>query len=94
MPFARHLFPSHTMGPHCVALQGNITAWKLKVGDEVAPGTVIAEVETDKATLDWEAQVWTCGVWSRCCFEGRREATNVGEGDGKERQRRCVGRRW
>ena len=36
--------------------QGNIVAWKKKEGDEVQPGDVFAEVETDKATIDWECQ--------------------------------------
>jgi len=35
---------------------GNIAAWKKKAGDAVAPGDVIADVETDKATMEWEAQ--------------------------------------
>ena len=35
---------------------GNILAWKKKVGDTVAPGDVWAEVETDKASMDWESQ--------------------------------------
>ena len=35
---------------------GNILVWKKAAGDEVAPGDVIAEVETDKATIEWEAQ--------------------------------------
>ena len=37
--------------------QGNLTSWKVKEGDQVEPGTVLAEVETDKATLEWENQV-------------------------------------
>ena len=37
-------------------LQGNITTWKVAEGGEIAAGDVIAEVETDKATMDWEAQ--------------------------------------
>jgi pyruvate/2-oxoglutarate dehydrogenase complex dihydrolipoamide acyltransferase (E2) component len=37
--------------------QGNIAAWKVKEGQEVAAGDVLAEVETDKATMDWENQV-------------------------------------
>ena len=40
----------------CCFHQGNITKWKKKVGDQVSPGQVLAEVETDKATIDWEAQ--------------------------------------
>jgi len=36
--------------------QGNIAAWHKKEGDSIAPGDVIAEVETDKATMEWEAQ--------------------------------------
>lgn len=31
--------------------QGNLVAWHVKVGQEVAPGDVLADVETDKATL-------------------------------------------
>jgi pyruvate/2-oxoglutarate dehydrogenase complex dihydrolipoamide acyltransferase (E2) component len=36
--------------------QGNLTKWYVKVGDEVQPGTVIADVETDKATMAFENQ--------------------------------------
>lgn len=36
--------------------QGNIAAWKKKEGEQVSPGDSIAEIETDKATMDWEAQ--------------------------------------
>lgn len=36
--------------------QGNIVAWKKKEGDQVAPGDILCEVETDKATIEWEAQ--------------------------------------
>jgi pyruvate dehydrogenase E2 component (dihydrolipoamide acetyltransferase) len=39
------------------ASQGNIASWKKGEGDEIAAGDVLAEVETDKATMDWEAQV-------------------------------------
>lgn len=31
-------------------------SWQVKEGDEVAPGTVLAEIETDKATLAFENQ--------------------------------------
>jgi pyruvate dehydrogenase E2 component (dihydrolipoamide acetyltransferase) len=35
--------------------EGNIKAWNKKVGDTVKPGDILAEVETDKATMDLEA---------------------------------------
>ncbi|KAI3429594.1 hypothetical protein D9Q98_005680 [Chlorella vulgaris] len=35
---------------------GNLVAWHVKEGQLVAPGDVIADVETDKATLSWENQ--------------------------------------
>lgn len=37
-------------------VQGNIAAWRKSEGDSVAPGDILAEVETDKATVEWEAQ--------------------------------------
>lgn len=35
--------------------EGNIVAWLKKVGDTIEPGDVLAEVETDKATMELEA---------------------------------------
>jgi hypothetical protein len=35
---------------------GNLTKWYVKVGDEVGPGTVLADVETDKAVMAFENQ--------------------------------------
>jgi pyruvate dehydrogenase E2 component (dihydrolipoamide acetyltransferase) len=35
---------------------GNIGAWKKKIGDTVSPGDVLCEIETDKATIDFECQ--------------------------------------
>jgi pyruvate dehydrogenase E2 component (dihydrolipoamide acetyltransferase) len=34
---------------------GKIGAWVRKVGDQVARGDVIAEIETEKATVDMES---------------------------------------
>lgn len=44
---------------NCVnfCLQGNISEWKVDEGQEVAAGDLLAEIETDKATMDWESQV-------------------------------------
>ena len=36
--------------------QGNLIKWYKKEGDEVAPGDVLADVETDKATMAFENQ--------------------------------------
>jgi len=52
--------PSHTeltmpaLSP--TMTQGNIATFKVKVGDKVAPGDLICEIETDKATIGWESQ--------------------------------------
>ena len=35
--------------------EGNIVGWIAKVGDKVAPGDVLAEVETDEATMELES---------------------------------------
>ena len=35
--------------------EGNLAKWLVKEGDKVAPGDVIAEIETDKATMEFEA---------------------------------------
>ncbi|MBI6010435.1 biotin/lipoyl-containing protein, partial [Clostridium perfringens] len=36
--------------------EGGIVSWKLKDGEEFAAGDVLLEVETDKSTIDVEAQ--------------------------------------
>jgi pyruvate dehydrogenase E2 component (dihydrolipoamide acetyltransferase) len=35
---------------------GNIGTWQKKVGDAVAAGDVLVEIETDKAQMDFECQ--------------------------------------
>ena len=35
---------------------GNLATWKKQIGDAIRPGDIIAEIETDKATMDFEAQ--------------------------------------
>ncbi|CAX40700.1 dihydrolipoamide acetyltransferase component of pyruvate dehydrogenase complex, putative [Candida dubliniensis CD36] len=53
-------FPPHTvinmpaLSP--TMTQGNIQSWAKKVGDELTPGEAIAEIETDKASMDFEFQ--------------------------------------
>jgi pyruvate dehydrogenase E2 component (dihydrolipoamide acetyltransferase) len=53
-------FPSHTvitmpaLSPTMTA--GNIGNWQKNVGDTIAPGDVLVEIETDKAQMDFEFQ--------------------------------------
>src|SRR5205809_4231996 len=35
--------------------EGTLVAWKKKKGDHVSAGQVLAEIENDKATMEWEA---------------------------------------
>ena len=35
--------------------EGTLTKWLIKIGDQVKAGDVIAEIETDKATMEVEA---------------------------------------
>jgi pyruvate dehydrogenase E2 component (dihydrolipoamide acetyltransferase) len=35
--------------------EGTLVAWKKKKGDKVSAGEVLAEIETDKATMEWES---------------------------------------
>ena len=35
--------------------EGNLTKWLVKLGQEVKPGDILAEIETDKATMEIEA---------------------------------------
>ena len=35
--------------------EGKIVAWNKKVGDKIKPGDVLADVETDKATMELES---------------------------------------
>jgi len=35
--------------------EGTLVTWRKKKGDKVSAGDVIAEIETDKATMEWES---------------------------------------
>ena len=35
--------------------EGNLAKWLVKEGDQIGPGDIIAEIETDKATMEFEA---------------------------------------
>jgi len=50
--------------------EGTVSAWLKKVGDVVAEGDILAEIETDKATMEFE-----------CFYEGTILHIGVQEGD-------------
>lgn len=52
--FALSKFTMPAMSP--TMTEGGIATWKKKEGDSFAPGDVLLEIETDKATMDVEAQ--------------------------------------
>ena len=35
---------------------GNLATWKKSVGEAIQVGDILAEIETDKATMDFESQ--------------------------------------
>ena len=47
------LLPLPSLSP--TMQSGNIATWKLKAGDSFSAGDVLAEIETDKATVDYES---------------------------------------
>jgi pyruvate dehydrogenase E2 component (dihydrolipoamide acetyltransferase) len=67
--------------------EGTLVSWKKKVGDQVTAGEVLAEIETDKATMEWEAT--DDGVLKEIYVQ-EGEKVNVGErialigGEGEE----------
>lgn len=44
---------------------GTIASWNVKEGDEVNAGDVFCEIETDKATVDFECQN-DCKIFDGC----------------------------
>jgi len=55
--------------------EGNLVKWLVKEGDSVAPGDVIAEIETDKATMEVEAV--DEGVIAKILVAGGTEGVKV-----------------
>ena len=56
--------------------EGTLVSWKKKVGDEVTAGEVLAEIETDKATMEWEST--EDGVLKEIKFETGATVTSFG----------------
>ena len=63
--------------------RGNLAAWKVREGDEIKAGMVLAEVETDKASMAWECQEE--GFIARLLVkDGARDmAVGAGQGGGR-----------
>ncbi|EEH42393.2 pyruvate dehydrogenase complex dihydrolipoamide acetyltransferase [Paracoccidioides brasiliensis Pb18] len=78
--YASKSYPPHTiismpaLSPTMTA--GNIGAWQKKVGDALAPGDVLVEIETDKAQMDFEFQEG--GVLARILREAGEKDVTVG----------------
>lgn len=56
--------------------EGNIASWKLKEGDSFSTGDVLLEIETDKASMDVEAQ--EDGVLAKIFAEDGSKGVKVG----------------
>ncbi|KAJ3223671.1 diacylglycerol O-acyltransferase 1 [Clydaea vesicula] len=60
LTFCDHDFPTHSvltmpaLSP--TMTQGALGTWHKKIGDEIVPGDVLVEIETDKAQMDFECQ--------------------------------------
>src|SRR6266404_5646730 len=82
--------------------EGTLVGWKKKKGDHVSTGEVLAEIETDKATMEWESpedgtltEIYVeeggkVNVGDRIAFIGREgeEAPKEADKDEKEKRKR------
>jgi pyruvate/2-oxoglutarate dehydrogenase complex dihydrolipoamide acyltransferase (E2) component len=55
--------------------EGAVSRWLVKPGDRVSPGDVLAEIETDKATIEFVAE--QAGVITRLLVEEGAEGVKV-----------------
>lgn len=55
--------------------EGNLTKWLKKEGDKIKPGEVIAEIETDKATMEVEAV--DAGIIGKILVQAGSESVKV-----------------
>eukprot|EP00834_Sanchytrium_tribonematis_P000845 NODE_17_length_48642_cov_1.199349.p9 type:complete len:421 gc:universal NODE_17_length_48642_cov_1.199349:24433-23171(-) len=56
--------------------QGNISEWRKKIGDQLSPGDILAEIETDKANMEFEFQ--DDGFLAKTFFEDGSKDIKVG----------------
>lgn len=57
--------------------EGNIASWQIKEGDSFSAGDVILEIETDKATMDVEAQ--DDGILFKIIYGDGSKGVKIGE---------------
>src|SRR5204862_6304037 len=79
--------------------EGTLVAWKKKKGDKVSAGDVLAEIETDKATMEWESpedgtlteifvqEGGKVGVGEKIAFIGAEDAGPSDEAAEQERKK-------
>jgi pyruvate/2-oxoglutarate dehydrogenase complex dihydrolipoamide acyltransferase (E2) component len=58
-------------------MPGNVGQWKKKVGDKISAGDVLVEIETDKATMDFECQEE--GYLAKILIDGGSKDVPVGK---------------
>lgn len=74
--------------------EGTLAKWLVKVGDTVSSGDLLAEIETDKATMEFEAV--DEGVISEICVPEGTDGVKVGQviailaGEGEEAKPRAA----
>lgn len=68
-------YPMPALSP--TMTEGNIATWKLKEGDSFSAGDVLLEIETDKATMDVEAQ--DDGILMKITKQDGAKGVKVGE---------------
>ncbi|KIW75585.1 hypothetical protein Z517_10327 [Fonsecaea pedrosoi CBS 271.37] len=71
---AAHNFTMPAMSP--TMTEGNISSWKVKEGDSFSAGDILLEIETDKASMDVEAQ--DDGVMAKILQGDGSKAVKVG----------------
>merc|ERR1719343_1701332 len=74
-------YPDHTIVPFPALSPtmeiGTIAKWEIAEGDEFSAGSIIASIETDKATMDFEAQ--DDGILAKILKDGQ-DATDLSVG--------------
>ena len=68
--------------------EGKLAKWLVKEGDAVKSGDILAEIETDKATMEFEAV--DEGIIGRRCGASHRRGAAGGRGGGVVRPERAA----